>query len=527
MSCAHDLPDNVAIAIRDARLPRLDDRGLMPLEDARAAVRGASEFRRGGGHMTAFGWVTGSDRLWAALLSLEDAAEFVREASRIRWSAHPRGRDNTAPVERYGDAILPWLATFVRPDGRLVNVPWCVQPCLLSIGASEAFELIWKVRAIDTDDIAAATGPVSEPPPSEPDDGADTLVIEWIYAHPEAGFPALARAAEADDPRAVIMLKSLAQCEPSAVFGFVSRALGHGRAAAIFAAIEAPTEVDEAAILAVLDAVAGTDDWPELCGGEPERAYHGLRLIAARARDGDGWGVLFERIEGEDEESARLQIYCYGTAVGAGAPSEAATAAGGAGGEGEGEGANEKGEGAALPLSARSPFDIEGVEVVGPAGPLVLKNAMIEARDLRPGWVTGRGVRSSRYSMRLRAYLAEHPGAFFGDAREAASALQIGEDFDIIVESTAFEHVIGRWEIPIEGLSAEEAREVGLLAASMRAPLAHDAPWRIQPSESPVFQSLARAIVARDGSLFRPGASNLDWRLHAVTRAPDDDIHEA
>ena len=79
----------------------------MKIEDARRILGEATAFTRERG-----------DELWDARLSLEDAAELVAVASRLRWEFHPRGFDNTELHARYGDGIVPWLAT--RLDGTRV-----------------------------------------------------------------------------------------------------------------------------------------------------------------------------------------------------------------------------------------------------------------------------------------------------------------------------------------------------------------------------------------------------------------------
>src|SRR5690349_1097426 len=121
-------------ALRDAEVERRDDRGLMPLPLARDIVASARAFRR-----------DGADRLWAALVSLSDADEACAALTRLTWEHPPRGRDNTALAERYGAGLLPWLRG--RLDrGVLLNVPWCVGPCLLAIGEVGALELLWQVE---------------------------------------------------------------------------------------------------------------------------------------------------------------------------------------------------------------------------------------------------------------------------------------------------------------------------------------------------------------------------------------------
>ena len=44
----------------------------------------------------------------------------------------------------------------------------------------------------------------------------------------------------------------------------------------------------------------------------------------------------------------------------------------------------------------------------------------------------------------------------------------------------------------------------------------YDAAWRVDPDASRMMESLASAVVARDGALFDAGESNLDWRRHAL-----------
>ena len=124
----------------------MTDAGPMPLAEARALLRGSQAFVKGEGVLDGQR-VLASDLMWQALLSLADAAEFVEVASRLRWEFHPRGFDNTDLYQRYGDGIVPWLATFVDDDGVLHNVPWCVGPCLLACGSAEASRAARRFKA--------------------------------------------------------------------------------------------------------------------------------------------------------------------------------------------------------------------------------------------------------------------------------------------------------------------------------------------------------------------------------------------
>jgi len=138
----------VSIAMRDARVSRRDGRGLMSLSEARRLLESIEVFRKGEGRSAAGTMVFESDRVWAAFLSLEDAAEFVKHARRIRWEFQVRGRDNVALHERYGDGILPWIESRIEGEGALVNVPWCVVPCLLAIGTRDALDVALRVHSV-------------------------------------------------------------------------------------------------------------------------------------------------------------------------------------------------------------------------------------------------------------------------------------------------------------------------------------------------------------------------------------------
>lgn len=131
----------------------LDQRGLIPLGQARKRVRAAKSVVRGQHHSVAGQafMPTDFDRLWAALLSLENADEFVKEATRLEWKFHPRGFENIAPVERFGAAIVPWLAHLLKDDGGLPAFPWCVRPCLLAIDTPEALEQLFRVARAEQD----------------------------------------------------------------------------------------------------------------------------------------------------------------------------------------------------------------------------------------------------------------------------------------------------------------------------------------------------------------------------------------
>ncbi|MCL4223997.1 MAG: hypothetical protein KJZ91_05920 [Myxococcales bacterium] len=237
--------------------------GPMPLAQARATLAGVDAFTRERG-----------DELWAALLSLEDAAELVAVASRLRWEFHPRGFDNVDLHARYGDGIVPWLATRLDEGGVLHNQPWCVVPCLLACGSAEAFALVWRVAG-----VAGRT----------PWGGAGDrdLLAAWSERH-----PAVARAE----------LASRSASEP--------RARAHLRAAGVRGAPERAADV-----LALLDACAARL-FPTRVRLAPPAAVHAVRVVAARA--GDDWGLALEWVDGARPSglfAARAAGLAYGSRV--------------------------------------------------------------------------------------------------------------------------------------------------------------------------------------------------------------------
>jgi hypothetical protein len=460
----HDHP--LGAAMRNAGVDRLDERGLMPLEEARALVRGVREFRRGGLRIVAGRAVLDSDRLWAALLSLEDAHEFVVEASRIEWFFHPRGDANVEPILRYGAGIQPWLETFVHADGRLVNVPWCVVPCMLETGDEDFFRKLWSVRTVVQADAGPGPGPFaadspgdvdtthalppapSTPPPTA-DASANGLVLQWIWTAPAQRFPMLARFADNGDGRARVLLKSLAQAAPSAVFGFVRDALGDADAVRIFEASSAPRSLDEPSVLAVLDGAARSAGlWPVFYANEPDEAYIGMRLVAFREREGDGWQVCIQRAEGSFDETARTRLFVFGSVHGPGWLSDAMSPLG----------VFEEDDDESDPASV----DLDDTTVVGPRRPVPLSNADHEALDLRARHMTAPHVRGPRFTVLARAYLARFPGAYFQSAEEVAELLGVEPpDWQLIASTDAFHHVVG--------------------TAAPQAPY-DDGAWRVLPS---------------------------------------------
>jgi hypothetical protein len=322
------------------------------------------------------------------------------------------------------------------------------------------------------------------------DDGSGAqLLLDWIYLHPEIGFPALIRRAAEDEPRALELLR--AQCErwPADMLEWASEALGPERAEALFAAAGLARELSDEVVVALLDRyaagrVAGRA-WPVVTVDDPGWAFLGLRVVAVRSEDGDGWGLGFERLGGDREGALASLVLGYGS-----------DAMGGVCHAASGPLAffvEEREPGARQP----GRLSLAGLRAVGPAGPLDLDDGMLAALDLRPGeWTTSAAPADPQLVLALRAYLGRFPDALWRPATELTEALGLEEQRPaILVDSKRFAHV---------------------------------EPWvdGTPPSGSVTFRSLARAIVQRDPSAFVPGIVNTDWRARLSRRAPQPSTSE-
>lgn len=438
-----------------ARHAGLDARGLLPIDDARAylaSLRAPVEMS-----------IAEADPLWRALLSLEDASELVREARRLEIRAHPRGHYNVALHERYGDAILPWLADHLdRATGTLVNVPWNVIPLLLRIGTAEAFEIVLESRALEL-------------PPHEWST-PEKLVAAYASRFPHVAFSTLARRAETGDARSGELLRKLAKGRSRVALRAMQDELGPAASSALAKRlkIQAKLEVDE--ILAVLDEAAARDDvgaWPRFSWGFEDRVeYSALRLVAARDQATDAWGIALERITGCNPVEIGIERYTYGSEVAAGF-----TVTG-----------PQVPLAIALELAETADTAIGATARAGSASVTVTAE-LVRDLDLRPGRGTEpEGAIGGPTVVLVRAALAAIPGAVWPSADDAVRALGLDPATAVIVACTdAFAHVDGGDGKP--------------------------------PSSSKAFKTAAKAIVARDPSAFDPGKPTTDWRKHARFRA--------
>lgn len=455
-----------------ARLDELDERGLMPLASAREWVE-TSEFGQ-----------ADADLRWAALLSLEHAAEACEVATRWVWRQMPRGRDNTALVERYGAGVLPWLATRVV-EGVLINAPWCVVPCLLALDDIAALELAWSLRGVRdrVEMIAWQVRDAGEQPgdPAVEAAAAVQLIDRWVSAYPETALPWLVGRADEGDARALALLDARARAGGIGFLRALGQVIGEAEALALFERHAWPRTLTREQVLAQLDA-ATAERWPEFnLAFDGRQEYFALRLIAAREREGEGWGVVFERLTGSYPGNMFVVRYAFGSGVPAGAEYE--------------------------DIVHLDELDIEGPErdddhlfhggvIRGPAGELRLDERQLDAWDLRPGKCTEIGYHPLR-ALAIRTYLAHAPGCLWPPIDDALAQLGLDEPAPLVV-SDAFAHVIGPYQR--EGVP--------------------EGAWQVLPSESPTFRSLAEALVERDASRFDPGSPNTDWRLHAYVDEP-------
>lgn len=235
------------------------------------------------------------------------------------------------------------------------------------------------------------------------------------------------------------------------------------------------SELSENSILEVLDAETH-GEWPIFRSEEVRLAYHALRLVVLRkppGPQGDGYAIVLENLVGGSAKELRL----LRTII---SPSGGVLA-------------SDTGD---AKLHLESPWDPMGENViVGPAGEVTVTGN--DLRALEPKRATVGVQEDMLFTLLVRAYLEAAPAGFWPsiDALRwrLAPDFQL-EGYALFLESTSFQHVVGTtWVGEPDGI---------------------DAAWRKLPSESSVYRSLAKAIVAGNPHLFEPGESNLSWRMH-------------
>jgi hypothetical protein len=231
-----------------AGLLRRDERGLMPLDEARAWLAGRTAYARGEDGLpdTDGTYVMEHDRTWAALLSLADGEEFLAQARRLAWEFEAvRGMENLAVLQRYGDdTTLRWVADHIDDDGDLTNLPWCVLPCLLACAAPAAFDVAARVSS-----VAGRTPPVG-------------IATQWLLRHPQHGYAVLVERLDAGDEDAATALEELVGADPRGTLARLATVIGPQAADDLLARHELAVAPLPEQVRAALDAAPVIDFGP-------------------------------------------------------------------------------------------------------------------------------------------------------------------------------------------------------------------------------------------------------------------------
>lgn len=233
-------------------------------------------------------------------------------------------------------------------------------------------------------------------------------------------------------------------------------------------------------ILATLDAQWAVS-WPDF-RMISTLEYHAMRLVVVR--DDSDWAVVFDQVVGSlidpyEAAGAGVRSQIYGPSI----PSYDINVP------------------VKRPLALEADphedddLQLDGVRLQGPAGELTFRPELVGALDLRPGKVCNldRNSEAPADVLLIRAYLATYPGSLFGELADSTATVR-GSAEDVLLVATSFEHVLSR--------PTAEGEPDGRFVK--------------RPSESETFRSLADAIASRDPRAFKPGQSNLDWRLWAT-----------
>lgn len=389
---------DITAALRPFRA-ELDERGLLPLESARAALKAALGTPRDSEE---------ADRIWASVLSLADVPELIEATAQLSWTGLVRGNPNFALLDRYGDALLDWIRTRVD-DGVLSGDPACVADCLLEMSEPAVLDFLLGLQGYAGDS------------PRPPEKQRNTLLRRWVSAHPRVStLPIFERAKieEGEGGLYAWLLGILADAAPGSTFARIAREAGEVEAERVFARFQLPRKLAVEKILAALDrAVDNAAFWPRFSFGDDDRGeYFGLRLLVVREQGGDAWAIVLERLQGAAPESLcveRRQLSGFGGHV----------------------------EQVNVPLDILD--DAGGrVRVVGPAGELALSTEQLEHSSLQPDLSSEPNTVWRLRRNAIRAYLERHPGALWPPVSEVLSdALPFPAE--ALVITTDFEHVVG------------------------------------------------------------------------------------
>src|SRR5690606_32526422 len=418
-----------------------DERGLIPVELARDLLSPGGRALTGRNGKPKSTDEALADQ-WAALLSLTDVSEFRAAAARLNGLRFRKVNAEELGL-RYGADLLPWISEFVV-QGCLLDNGWPLANALCGCEHDEAFELVWSLVSVDT------------PHGGQPDASANQLVMQWLWAFPSLGFFLLGKKVQGADPRATLILRSLAQCHPTSVFRFLAWGHGDDEARRVFELAKVTTAPDRSGIANILDfAAANSETWPLFLTQEPETAYHGLRLLVLRSARNGNWALVFERVQGSSERNAVVMRFVASS----------------------------------WPLPPKSwasrelglfavALGEDQVEIHGPHGNLSIQRDQLASDAFGSGWHCSPNLKDEQYSLLVRAYLSANPDAFWGNVESIQRELGLDAEHELFLVSQAFEHHVSL------GTSTD--------AATSAKP----------PSASPVFQSLIDAIVSGDAARF-------------------------
>jgi hypothetical protein len=238
--------DYLRTDIGHAGLDRLDERGLMPLDEARAWLAGRDAYVKGEFLPTTASFaVTEADRTWAALLSLADGAEFLTQTRRLAWIFEAvRGMENIAALQRYGDAVLDWVADNIDDDGDLTNRPWCLLPCLLACTSPAAFDVAAPINTVNGGEVRV------------------NVVTQWILRNPDPGYRVLLDRLAAGVDDAVVALDELVGLDPRGTIASLAALIGRPAVDELLDQHEIEVEPLPGAVRAALDAAPVLDLGP-------------------------------------------------------------------------------------------------------------------------------------------------------------------------------------------------------------------------------------------------------------------------
>lgn len=385
----------LAAAMREAGVTP-DERGLMPLAEARAIAKQTTTLARGEGRYIGKMWVWDLDRTWAALLSLEDAREAAAWMRTLELVDPPRdAAKNVALVERYGDAALALVAARADAAGVIQATSPILRATVLGVGTPAGFAFTWDVAGWNEGD--------EQPPDAQ----ATALFAAWMSAYPEVGFVELARRARGGDAAAASYLQTWAAPQVRRVYGWLAKAFGDADARAVLASVGHSCDLAPIHLLAALDAAATANLWPVIrTGAGPSRELHAMRLIGARARGSESWVIVIERFEGYTFHNCRVDRYVYGE-----------------------QGAS----------GLREDLRITIVPAELPALPIV-DEADLRLVEPPDHWTKIDNAPDA--IARIRAVLRAEPGRFFGPVEPLLAQLGI-PDAAVAIATTEFEHTSG------------------------------------------------------------------------------------